>query len=81
MPDRTRTLTANERLTIALVAGGLENQDIAGQIGRSTHHTKRTLQAIFDTAGCCTRLELAVWDFRHNPESQQVILRRCPSIK
>jgi len=26
MPDRTRTLTANERLTIALVAEGLENE-------------------------------------------------------
>jgi DNA-binding NarL/FixJ family response regulator len=51
MPDlyRTRTLTANERLIIALVAEGLENKDIAGQIGRSTRHTKRTLQTIFAT--------------------------------
>jgi DNA-binding NarL/FixJ family response regulator len=57
MPDlyRTRTLTANERLIIALVAEGLENKDIAGQIGRSTRHTNRTLQTIFDTTGCCTR--------------------------
>lgn len=64
MPDlyRTRTLTANERLIIALVAEGLENKDIAGQIGRSTRHTKRTLQTILDTTGCCTRLELALWD-------------------
>lgn len=72
MPDlyRTRTLTANERLIIALLAGGLENEDIAVQIGRSTRHTKRTLQTIFDTTGCCTRLELALWDFRHDPQSQ-----------
>jgi DNA-binding NarL/FixJ family response regulator len=72
MPDlyRTRTLTANERLIIALLAEGLENEDIAGQIRTFGAHTKRTLQTIFDTTGCCTRLELALWDFCHDPQSQ-----------
>lgn len=57
------------------------NKDIARQIGRSTRHTKRTLQTIFDKTGCCTRLELALWELRNDPQSQEAILRRCSPIK
>ena len=51
------TLTAREHDVLALLADGLSNRDIAGQLSISEHTVKFHLASIFGKLGASTRTE------------------------
>jgi len=53
-------LSERERQIAYLVARGLKNRDIAGQLTISENTVKRHMQSIFGKTGARDRLELAV---------------------
>jgi DNA-binding NarL/FixJ family response regulator len=63
-PDET--LTARERMIMALVAQGLSNADIAAELKISKQTVKNRLGSIFGKVGVWSRLELAAWLFAHD---------------
>jgi DNA-binding NarL/FixJ family response regulator len=59
-PSSLRRLSERERQIAALVARGMKNKDIAGELRISENTVKRHLQSIFNKTGSRDRLELAV---------------------
>jgi DNA-binding NarL/FixJ family response regulator len=59
-PGNLARLSDRERQIAALIARGLKNKDIAGELGISENTVKRHLQSIFSKTGTRDRLELAV---------------------
>jgi DNA-binding NarL/FixJ family response regulator len=58
-------LTERERDVVALIAQGMHNKAIAGELGITDHTVRHHLTAIFAKLGVADRLELAVYAFRH----------------
>jgi DNA-binding NarL/FixJ family response regulator len=59
-PTSLTRLSERERQIAYLVAHGLKNRDIAGELKISENTVKRHLQSIFSKTGARDRLELAV---------------------
>jgi len=57
-------LTVRELIIVSLVAEGLNNRDIAAQIGATHHVVKNALRTIFDKLGFWNRTEVALWYVR-----------------
>ena len=58
--SRLSRLSERERQIAMLIARGLKNKDIAGELHISENTVKRHLQSIFGKTGSHDRLELAV---------------------
>jgi DNA-binding CsgD family transcriptional regulator len=56
-----RCPTEREYRIIALVAQGLNNRDIAREVGTTQNVLKNRLRAIYDKLGMWHRVELALW--------------------
>lgn len=56
-----RALTEREQRTIALVAQGLKNCEIARVMGTTEYVVKNYLRVIYDKIGVWNRVELALW--------------------
>jgi len=54
-------LTPREEQVVALVADGLSNREVAGELGLSEHTIKKYLLRIFDKLGISTRVELVLY--------------------
>jgi len=54
-------LTPREQQVVALVADGLSNRGVAGELGLSEHTIKKYLFRIFDKVGVSTRVELVLY--------------------
>ena len=50
-----------EQRVIELVAQGLKNKEVAGQMGTTEHVIKNYLRTIYDKLGLWNRVELALW--------------------
>jgi DNA-binding NarL/FixJ family response regulator len=57
----THPLTERELKIVSLVAQGMQNWEIAEQIGTTEHVVKNYLRTIYDKMGFWNRLELALW--------------------
>ena len=58
-------LTPREQQVVALVADGLSNREVAGELGLSEHTIKKYLLRIFDKLGISTRVELVLYAVSH----------------
>ncbi len=58
-------LTPREEQVVALVADGLSNREVAGELGLSEHTVKKYLLRIFDKLGISTRVELVLYAVSH----------------
>jgi DNA-binding NarL/FixJ family response regulator len=56
-----RLLTPREEQVVALVAEGLGNRQIAGELNLSQHTIKKYLFRIFEKLGISTRVELVLY--------------------
>ena len=63
MPERygNRALNNTEERVIALVAQGLNNDEVAEVIGTTRHVIKNYVCSIYDKLGLHNRVELALW--------------------
>ncbi len=59
--DPSCRLSVRESEIVDLVAQGLENKEIAGQIFVSVHTVRNHLRSIFNKLGLTDRLEIALW--------------------
>lgn len=55
-----KLLTSREEQVVALVADGLSNRDVAGELGLSEHTEKKYLFRIFEKLGISSRVELVL---------------------
>lgn len=62
---RIAELTEREREVIALLAGGIQNRDIAERLHIAENTVRRHLAAIFDKLGVDNRLALVLYALRH----------------
>jgi DNA-binding NarL/FixJ family response regulator len=63
-------LTPREEQVVALVADGLSNRDVAGELGLSEHTIKKYLLRIFDKVGISSRVELVLYAMSHSEKSR-----------
>jgi len=56
-----RTPSEREQRVIELVARGLNNKEVANEIGTTEHVVKNYLRVIYDKLGLWNRVELALW--------------------
>lgn len=54
-------LTSREEQVVALVADGLSNREVAGELGLSEHTVKKYLFKIFEKLGISSRVELVLY--------------------
>ena len=65
-----RLLTPREEQVVALVAEGLSNREVAGELGLSEHTVKKYLFHIFDKLGISSRVELTLYAMSHGGARQ-----------
>ncbi len=58
-------LTPREQQVVALVADGLTNREVAGELRLSEHTIKKYLLRIFDKLGISSRVELVLYAMSH----------------
>lgn len=58
-------LTPREEQVVALVADGLSNRQVGGELGLSEHTIKKYLLRIFDKLGISSRVELVLYAVSH----------------
>ncbi len=58
-------LTPREEQVVALVADGLTNRGVAGELGLSEHTIKKYMLRIFDKVGISSRVELVLYAMSH----------------
>src|SRR5216684_3526701 len=63
-----KLLTPREEQVVALVADGLSNRDVAGELGLSEHTVKKYLFRIFEKLGISSRVELVLYAFHHGTQ-------------
>lgn len=63
-------LTTREEQVVALVADGLSNREVAGELGLSEHTIKKYMLRIFDKLGISTRVELVLYAVNHGENRQ-----------
>jgi DNA-binding NarL/FixJ family response regulator len=56
-----KLLTPREQQVVALVADGLSNRGVAGELGLSEHTVKKYMFRIFEKIGVSTRVELVLY--------------------
>lgn len=61
----SKLLTPREEQVVALVADGLANRQIAGELNLSEHTVKKYLFRIFDKLGISSRVELVLYAVSH----------------
>jgi DNA-binding NarL/FixJ family response regulator len=64
-------LTPREEQVVALVADGLSNREVAGELGLSEHTIKKYMLRIFDKLGISTRVELVLYAVSHGENRRQ----------
>ena len=67
--DRAKRLTRREREVAALVAGGLGNREIAGQLFLSKRTVDSHIEHIFTKLGFSSRTQLATWVLEQDRQS------------
>jgi len=72
-------LTPREEQVVALVAEGLSNRDIAGELALSEHTVKKYLFRIFDKLGISTRVELVLYAVNHGDHRPAEWLPAAPA--
>lgn len=72
----TSILTPREEQVVALVAEGLGNRQIAGELNLSEHTIKKYLYRIFEKLGISTRVELVLYAL-HNGDPRQAEWISC----
>jgi two-component system, NarL family, response regulator DegU len=77
--QRNTLLTPREEQVVALVAEGLSNRDIAGELALSEHTVKKYLFRIFDKLGISTRVELVLYAFNHGDRRPAEWLPAAPA--
>ena len=65
-----KLLTSREEQVVALVADGLSNRNIAGELGLSEHTVKKYLFRIFEKLGISNRVELVLYAVHHGAPRQ-----------
>lgn len=65
-----KLLTSREEQVVALVADGLSNRHIAGELGLSEHTVKKYLFRIFEKLGISNRVELVLYAVHHGAPQQ-----------
>ena len=60
-----KLLTPREEQVVALVADGLSNREVAGELNLSEHTVKKYLFRIFDKLGISSRVELVLYAVTH----------------
>ncbi len=65
-----KLLTSREEQVVALVADGLSNRDVAGELGLSEHTVKKYLFRIFEKLGISSRVELVLYALHHGAPQQ-----------
>ena len=65
-----RLLTPREEQVVALVADGLSNREVAGELALSEHTIKKYLFRIFDKLGISNRVELVLYAMNHGGSRQ-----------
>jgi DNA-binding NarL/FixJ family response regulator len=60
-----KLLTPREEQVVALVADGLSNRAVAGELSLSEHTVKKYLYRIFDKLGVSSRVELVLYAVSH----------------
>jgi DNA-binding NarL/FixJ family response regulator len=65
-----KLLTSREEQVVALVADGLSNRDVAGELGLSEHTVKKYLFRIFEKLGISSRVELVLYALHHGAPPQ-----------
>jgi DNA-binding NarL/FixJ family response regulator len=63
--DQSFFVSERRQQVIELVAQGLNNRQMAVQMGTSVHVIKNSLRTIYDKLGVWNRLELALWYEAH----------------
>jgi DNA-binding NarL/FixJ family response regulator len=80
----TSLLTPREEQVVALVAEGLGNREIAGELNLSEHTIKKYLYRIFEKLGISTRVELVLYAVNNGAPRQAEWLagasRLLPSV-
>jgi DNA-binding NarL/FixJ family response regulator len=66
--QENRVFKQRDERIIDLVSRGLNNRDIAREIGTTEHVVKNYLRVIYDKLGMWSRLELALWHISRRPE-------------
>lgn len=61
----TRKLSPKQQQVTELVAQGMKNGDIAGELGTTEHVVKNYLRIIYNKLGMWNRVELALWYVAH----------------
>lgn len=59
--DKTRKPSRRQARIIELVAQGLKNREIAGELGIGEQVVRNYLSTIYDKIGVNNRVELALW--------------------
>ncbi|MGW1863881.1 response regulator transcription factor [Streptomyces collinus] len=67
--DEWWRLTAREFMVVELVAKGLTNRQIAGQLGLSAHTVATHLDRVRDKLGLRSRTQIALWFGRRDSEA------------
>jgi len=62
-----------ERRIIELVAQGLQNRDVADEIGTTEDVVKNSLRAVYDKLGLWNRVELALWYQARRNEGAEIL--------
>jgi DNA-binding NarL/FixJ family response regulator len=65
-----KLLTSREEQVVALVADGLSNRDVAGELGLSEHTVKKYLFRIFEKLGISSRVELVLYALHQGAPQQ-----------
>ena len=68
--DGRKLLTLREEQVVALVADGMSNREIAGELNLSHHTIKKYLFRIFDKLGVSSRVELVLYAFNNGDQRQ-----------
>jgi len=70
VPQRSSSYKLREEQVVALVADGLSNRDVAGELGLSEHTVKKYLFRIFEKLGISSRVELVLYALHQGAPQQ-----------
>lgn len=68
-------LTPRQREVLTLVATGLSNQEISGQLGISNYTTKQHIRALLTEANARDRAQLVVWAVANDVIPRELLVR------
>lgn len=71
--DRIAKLSRRERRVVGLVANGLNNREIATELGISVVAVRNYLTGIYDKIRVSNRVELALWYWTRKQEGSRIM--------